>query len=157
MHGMNGMHGSGGRSKPRLRRARKSRGGDKAPDPRRWLALIVIDLCLLAVTMDNTILNVALPTIARDLSATGSQLQWMVDAYIVVFAGLLLTAGTLGDRLGRRRMLLAGLGDLRPRVRRDALGPDGRSADRDPRPDGPGRSAPDAGDAVADHESLPGQ
>ncbi len=111
MHGMNGMHGSGGRSKAMApARSQELAGGEKAPDPRRWLALIVIDLCLLAVTMDNTILNVALPTIARNLSASGSQLQWMVDAYIVVFAGLLLTAGTLGDRLGRRRMLLAGLG-----------------------------------------------
>jgi EmrB/QacA subfamily drug resistance transporter len=71
--------------------------------------LLVIDLCLLAVTMDNTILNVALPTIARQLGATGAQLQWMVDAYIVVFAGLLLTSGTLGDRLGRRRLMIAGL------------------------------------------------
>jgi EmrB/QacA subfamily drug resistance transporter len=99
------MHGGSGRPKAGKRAAS---GSTDAPDPRRWLALIVIDLCLLAITMDNTILNVALPTIARDLSATGSQLQWMVDAYIVVFAGLLLTAGTLGDRLGRRRMLLAG-------------------------------------------------
>ena len=112
MHGMNGMHGSDGRPRANAQAPAGSPGvgaGDGAPDPRRWLALIVIDLCLLAVTMDNTILNVALPTIARDLSATGSQLQWMVDAYIVVFAGLLLTAGTLGDRLGRRRLLLAGL------------------------------------------------
>jgi EmrB/QacA subfamily drug resistance transporter len=72
--------------------------------------LAIIDLCLLAITMDNTILNVALPTISRQLNASGAQLQWMVDAYIVVFAGLLLTTGTIGDRLGRRRMLLAGLG-----------------------------------------------
>ncbi len=79
------------------------------PVRRRWWALAVINLCLLAVTMDNTILNVALPTIARDLAASGSDLQWMVDAYIVVFAGLLLTSGTLGDRLGRRRLLVAGL------------------------------------------------
>jgi EmrB/QacA subfamily drug resistance transporter len=79
-------------------------------DPRRWWALAIIDLVLLAVTMDNTILNVALPTITRQLNASGAQLQWMVDAYIVVFAGLLLTSGTLGDRLGRRKLLLAGLG-----------------------------------------------
>ena len=98
------MHGMAGRGRSGAKAA-----GESAPDPRRWLALLVIDLCLLAITMDNTILNVALPSIARDLSATGSQLQWMVDAYIVVFAGLLLTSGTLGDRLGRRRMLLAGL------------------------------------------------
>jgi EmrB/QacA subfamily drug resistance transporter len=105
MHGRGGLHHSGGRP-----RATRSTGqGAAAPDPRRWLALAVIDLCLLAVTMDNTILNVALPSIARDLRASGSQLQWMVDAYIVVFGGLLLSSGTLGDRLGRRRMLLAGL------------------------------------------------
>ena len=73
--------------------------------PMRWWALAVIDLCLLIVTLDNTILNVALPTISRQLGATGAQLQWMVDAYIVVFAGLLLTSGTIGDRLGRRRLL----------------------------------------------------
>ena len=75
----------------------------------RWWALAVIDLCLLVVMLDNTILNVALPTISRQLGATGSQLQWMVDAYIVVFAGLLLTSGTIGDRIGRRKMLLSGL------------------------------------------------
>jgi hypothetical protein len=51
--------------------------------PRRWWALVIIDLCLLAITMDNTILNVALPTISRQLNASGAQLQWMVDAYIV--------------------------------------------------------------------------
>jgi EmrB/QacA subfamily drug resistance transporter len=88
----------------------KRAGGEVEGHPRRWWALAVIDLCLLTVTMDNTILNVALPTISRQLSATGSQLQWIVDAYIVVFAGLLLISGTLGDRLGRRRLLLAGLG-----------------------------------------------
>jgi EmrB/QacA subfamily drug resistance transporter len=105
MHGRGGLHHGGGRPNP----APPADRGAGAPDPRRWLALAIIDLCLLAVTMDNTILNVALPSIARDLGATGAQLQWMVDAYIVVFAGLLLTSGTLGDRFGRRRMLLAGL------------------------------------------------
>jgi MFS family permease len=59
--------------------------------------------------MDNTILNVTLPTLARDLGATASQLQWMVDAYILVFAGLLLTMGALGDRFGRKLALNAGL------------------------------------------------
>lgn len=103
------MHGMGG-TRGQVRKTGSVQSGSLGePDPRRWWALAVIDLCLLAVTMDNTILNVALPTIARDLGATGSQLQWIVDAYIVVFAGLLLTSGTLGDRLGRRRLLLAGL------------------------------------------------
>jgi EmrB/QacA subfamily drug resistance transporter len=76
---------------------------------RRWLALGVLCASLLAIVIDNTIVNVALPTLARDLEASVSELQWVVDAYTLVFAGLLLLAGALGDRFGRRRMLLAGL------------------------------------------------
>ena len=64
---------------------------------------------LLVIVLDNTILNVAIPTIVRDLDATNSQLQWMVDAYTLVFAGLLLTGGSLGDRFGRRGALQVGL------------------------------------------------
>ena len=78
----------------------------------RWWALAVLDLCLLAITIDNTIMNVALPTLAREFRATGSELQWIVDAYVLFWAGLLLTAGTLGDRIGRRKVLLIGLGML---------------------------------------------
>ena len=76
---------------------------------RRWLALLVLCLSLVVIGMDNTILNVALPTLARDLRATGSDLQWMVDSYVLVFAGLLLTMGALGDRFGRKLALNAGL------------------------------------------------
>ena len=76
---------------------------------RRWLALVVLCLSLLAIVIDNTIVNVALPTLVRDLGADVSRLQWVVDAYTLVFAGLLLLAGALGDRYGRRRTLLAGL------------------------------------------------
>jgi EmrB/QacA subfamily drug resistance transporter len=75
---------------------------------KRWWMLAVLCLSLLIVNLDNMILNVALPTLARELSATASELQWMVDAYILVFAGLLLTAGALGDRFGRKRTLFAG-------------------------------------------------
>jgi EmrB/QacA subfamily drug resistance transporter len=75
----------------------------------RWLALGVLCLSLLAVVIDNTIVNVALPTLVRDLDADVAQLQWVVDAYTLVFAGLLLVAGAVGDRFGRRRALLAGL------------------------------------------------
>ena len=64
---------------------------------------------LLVVSLDNTILNVALPTIVRDLHASTSELQWIVDSYAVVFAGFLLTLGSLGDRIGRRRVFLGGL------------------------------------------------
>src|SRR5437016_12467035 len=82
---------------------------------RRWWILGVLCLSLLIIVVDNSILNVALPTLARPesqggLNATTSQLQWMVDAYTLVFAGLLLTAGSLGDRFGRRGALQVGLG-----------------------------------------------
>jgi EmrB/QacA subfamily drug resistance transporter len=75
---------------------------------RRWWIQVILSLAVLVISLDNSILNVALPTIARDLSATTSQLQWMVDAYVLVYAGLLMTAGTLGDRYGRRKLLLLG-------------------------------------------------
>ena len=82
---------------------------DEAPDPRRWWTLGVLCLSLLVISLDNTILNVALPTLELDLGASSSQLQWIVDSYMLVFAGLLLTAGALGDRFGRRRALTFGL------------------------------------------------
>ena len=68
---------------------------------RRWLALAVLCVTVLIVNLDNTVLNVALPTLVRDLNATSSDLPWMVDAYILVFAGLLLAAGSLANRVGR--------------------------------------------------------
>src|SRR3954463_1914889 len=76
---------------------------------RRWATLVVLCVSLLIIVIDNTIVNVALPTLVRDLGANISDLQWVVDAYTLVFAGLLLLAGTLGDRYGRRRTLLLGL------------------------------------------------
>jgi len=79
------------------------------PHPRRWKALVVLAVSLLVVSIGNTILNVALPTIQEELDASASELQWIVDGYLLVFAGLLLTAGGLGDRLGRRRALIFGL------------------------------------------------
>ena len=77
-------------------------------EARRWWILIVLCFGLLVIVLDNSILNVAIPTIVRDLDATNSQLQWIVDAYTIVFAGLLLTAGSLGDRFGRRPALQFG-------------------------------------------------
>ncbi|HLN41476.1 MAG TPA: MFS transporter, partial [Acidimicrobiales bacterium] len=76
---------------------------------RRGLILAVLCISLLIVSLDNTILNVALPTIVRSMHASSGQLQWIVDAYAVVFAGLLLVAGSLGDRLGRKWVFMAGL------------------------------------------------
>ena len=76
---------------------------------RRWRTLGVLGLSLVLIGLDNTVLNVALPSIQRELAASASVLQWMVDAYLLVFAGLLLLAGALGDRYGRKRALQAGL------------------------------------------------
>ncbi|MEV3861245.1 DHA2 family efflux MFS transporter permease subunit [Streptomyces sp. NPDC050095] len=83
---------------------------ESRPDPRRWWALGALVASMLVLGFDMTILNVALPTISADLGATTGQQQWMADAYIVVFAALMLPAGLLGDRFGRRRMLIGGLG-----------------------------------------------
>ena len=76
---------------------------------RRWLILATLCLSVLLVAIDNTIVNVALPTLNRRLSATTSQLQWVVDIYSVCFAGLLLFFGNIGDRYGRKRLLQIGL------------------------------------------------
>jgi EmrB/QacA subfamily drug resistance transporter len=76
---------------------------------RRWWTLAVLCLSLLVIVVDNTIVNVALPTLVRQLHATTTQLQWVVDAYTLALAGLLLTLGSLGDRLGRHRTLAGGL------------------------------------------------
>ncbi len=75
---------------------------------RRWWILTVLCVSLLVIVLDNSILNVAIPTIVRDLGASEGQIQWIVDAYTLVFAGLLLTMGSLGDRFGRRGALQAG-------------------------------------------------
>jgi len=77
--------------------------------PKRWAILGVLVVSLLVVVLDNTVLNIALPTIQRDLNATQSQLVWSVDSYVLVFAALLFTWGVLGDRYGRRKILSIGL------------------------------------------------
>ena len=77
--------------------------------PHRWGALVVLCAAALIINLDNTILNVALPTLVRDLHASSSQLQWIVDSYAMVFAGLLLVGGSLADRLGRKQFFLIGL------------------------------------------------
>jgi len=76
---------------------------------RRWKTLAVLSLALLIIGLDNTILNVALPSLQEEFDASSSTLQWIVDSYLLVFAGLLLTMGTLGDRFGRKLALQLGL------------------------------------------------
>ena len=82
---------------------------DPVVHQRRWLILAVLCMSLLIIVMDNTILNVAIPSLIRDLGATNSQVQWIVDSYVLVFAGLLLTTGSLSDRFGRKGALQLGI------------------------------------------------
>ena len=77
--------------------------------PRRWWVLVVLCIVLVTVTMQVSILNTALPTLVHELGASDSQLQWIVDSYIVVLAGLLLTGAAIGDKYGRKKALIAGL------------------------------------------------
>ena len=77
--------------------------------PRRWAILSVLVVSLLVVVLDNTILNIALPTIQRDLNASQGELVWAVDSYVLAFAALLFTWGVLGDRIGRKKILIIGL------------------------------------------------
>jgi len=76
---------------------------------RRWVALGFLAFSLLVIALDNTVLNLALPSISKELGSNGTELQWIVDAYVLAFAGLLLTMGSLGDRLGRKKFLQGGL------------------------------------------------
>ena len=87
--------------------------GEDDIDPRvyerRWITLGVLCMSLLIIVMDNTILNVAIPSLITELGATNSQVQWIIDSYVLVFAGLLLTTGSLSDRFGRKGALQLGI------------------------------------------------
>ncbi|WP_431043144.1 MFS transporter [Streptomyces sp. P1-3] len=78
-------------------------------NPRRWWILVVLCLSTLVLVVDNMALTVAVPSMTEDLGASAQDTQWILDSYILVFAGLLLTSGSLGDRFGRRKVMLIGL------------------------------------------------
>ncbi|QXC63327.1 MFS transporter [Aquihabitans sp. G128] len=78
------------------------------PDPKRWIALVILSSALFIIVLDNTILNVAVPTIIRDFDTDVSSLQWVISGYSLVFASLLISFGRLGDILGRRKLFFAG-------------------------------------------------
>jgi len=79
------------------------------PDPRRWLALIVVCFGQLMIVLDSTIVNVALPSIQRDLRFSQAELTWVVNAYLITYGSLLLLAGRAGDLFGRKKVFLAGV------------------------------------------------
>ncbi|WP_235559109.1 MFS transporter, partial [Microbacterium sp. Leaf351] len=76
---------------------------------RRWFGLVFISLAVALIIVDSTIVNVAIPSIVDELGITSTQVQWVQEAYTLVFASLLLMFGSLADRFGRRRMLLIGV------------------------------------------------
>ena len=77
--------------------------------PKKWWILAILCGSLVLIVVSVSSLNVAIPSIQRSLGASGSDLQWIIDAYALVFAGLLLPAGAMGDRYGRKGVLLVGL------------------------------------------------
>lgn len=76
---------------------------------KRWMGLAFLCISLFVIAVDNTVLNLALPSISRELGSSASELQWIVDAYVLVFASLLLTIGAISDRIGRKKVLMGGL------------------------------------------------
>ena len=80
-----------------------------ATKDRRWSLLVTVAASLLLITLDNSVLYTALPTLTRELGASATQGLWIINAYPLAMAGLLLGAGTLGDRIGHRKMFLGGL------------------------------------------------
>ncbi len=121
---------------------------------RRWWILGVLCVSLVVVGLDDTIVNVALPTLVDDLNATASQQQWIVDAYTIVFAGFLLIAGNTGDRLGRKPVLARRAGHLRCRFIGVLAGVDRGAGHRDAGPSGLRRRVHHAVDAVDPHQRL---
>ena len=76
---------------------------------RRWIALAFLGFSLLVISLDTTVVNLALPSISKELGSSSSGHQWIVDAYILAFASSLLTLGSIGDRIGRKKTLQIGL------------------------------------------------
>ena len=81
---------------------------EQLPPGRQWIALAVLTLAVLVISIDNTVLGFAVPALSADLNPTATELLWIVDVYPFIIAGLLVTMGNLGDRIGRRRLLLIG-------------------------------------------------
>src|ERR671922_1085969 len=87
----------------------ETRSAPASVEPRRWWVLAVMSVGTLLVFLDDTVVNTALPRISVDLDASTSALQWVIDAYVLVLAGLLLLCGSIGDRYGRKKMMTVGL------------------------------------------------
>ena len=123
---------------------------------RKWWTLGAMCFALFMIMLDNTVVNVALPSIQKDLGASLSALEWTINAYTLTFAVLLVTGGRLGDIFGRRRAFLFGVMRVRASPRRPpGFAPERHLAGREPRGPGHRRRVHDAGDAVDHHQRLP--
>lgn len=89
--------------------SRPNHQASQGRNPQRWWILVVLCLSALVLVVDNMALTVAVPSLSRDLHASAQDIQWILDSYMLVFAGLLLTSGSLSDRFGRRRVMIVGL------------------------------------------------
>src|SRR3954462_10746626 len=99
---------TGPKSAPAATAATVAATADRA-DRDRWIALVVLCVGMLMIILDQTIVNVALPSMQDDLGFSQSSLAWVVNAYLIAFGGVLLLAGRIGDLVGRRRVFLTGL------------------------------------------------
>ena len=122
---------------------------------RRGWTLGIVSLGLFMVVLDNLVVNVALPSIHRDLGASIQALEWTVNAYVLSYAVLLLTGAALGDRFGRKRMFMAGIALFTVSSAAAALAPVDRHADRRPRRPGRRRRDRHAADADPAGRRLP--
>ena len=121
----------------------------------KLLTLGAMCFALFMAMLDNTVVNVALPNIQRHLGSGVSGLQWIIDAYTLVFASLMLSGGTLGDIFGRKRFFLIGLSVFTAGSLLCGLAPSLGGPDRRTRRPGSGRRRPDAGHPVDPHQHLP--
>ena len=121
---------------------------------RKWWTLGSMSFALFMIMLDNTVVNVALPSIQSDLGASLSALEWTINAYTLVFAVLLVTGGRLGDIFGRRRAFLFGVVVFALSSATAGLAPNEPVAGREPRGPGHRRRVHDAGHPVDHHERL---
>ena len=128
-----------------------------AEENRKWWTLASVSFALFMIMLDNTVVNVALPSIQRDLGIDVSELEWVVTGYALSFAVLMLTGGKLADMFGRRRIFLIGLAVFTLSSLLCGLAGSGRAPDRGPRPPGGRRRVHDARDALDHHGHLPAE
>ena len=122
---------------------------------REWIGLAVLALPCLVYAMDMTVLNLALPVLSRELQPSSAQLLWILDIYGFLVAGFLITMGTLGDRIGRRRLLLIGAAFFCGGLGAGRHGPYGRAVDRRAGIAGAGRRHDRTIDHGADPQHVP--